>query len=395
MTTPFWGDWQDAFNGLRHEQGEWWIVTPFLTRTDLINEPSQTRVLTTLSNHKLATNDIQSAAQERTLDALSFLLEHNVEVRLLPDLHAKVYLRRTPAGAVGFHGSANLTSKALSNHEVMSGPVLFGSEFLEHLDVLWDRAKPLEHTHLQEARDQARQAREQLAAFAGLVPGVSVFVLDREYGLGSFALTNRRLRLPPNEQQNGYSPARVDFIHRDRTRAITQLVSRRIEQLRQPRRAAPPLATWLTHTTNMFAVRSDDVHQVRSALTSIQEEVQAASMKLARDNPELLTDFLHRLQTWMDDRSVDTSIQQEIEGDARDAYREVILGGEVQLRYSELAAQWPAVDHPWRPLFTAMVEQTQVPFLDSIVASSRSQQGNDSSPAQRETTAEGAPDERR
>lgn len=97
----------------------------------------------------------------------------------------------------------------------------------------------------------------------------------------------------------------------------------------------------------------------------------------------------------MDDRSVDPSIQQEIERDARDAYREVILGGEVQLRYSELAAQWPAADHPWRPLFTAMVEQTQVPFLDSIVASSRSQQGNDSSPAPCETTAEGAPDERR
>lgn len=369
VATPFWGDWHDAFTALRHEQGEWWIVTPFLTRTDPVLEPARTRVLTTLSAHKLATNDLQSAAQERTLDALSALLDQQVQVRLLPDLHAKVYLRRTPDRAVGFHGSANLTSKARSNHEVMSGPVPLSAAFLDHLDVLWAHAKPLERVHLQEAREQARLAREGLAAFAGLVPGVSVFVLDREYGLGSFALTNRRLHLPPNEQQNGSSPARVDFIHRDRTRAITQLVSRRIEALRRPRTAAPPLVTWLTHTTNMFAVRREDVSKVRSALTSIQEEVQAAAATLARVNPDLLADFVVRLRTWMNDRKIDPSIQQEIEREARAAYGQVILGGEVQLRYAELAAQWPAVDHPWRPLFTAMVEQSQVPLLESAAAS--------------------------
>lgn len=370
MSNAHWGNWQAALQALRMHSGEWWVVTPFLTRGDAIPEPSRTRILTTLPVHKLATNDLQGAATERTLDALARLLDGDAEIRILDHLHAKVYLRRTGPTAVGFQGSANLTSKALTNEEVMSDLIAFDGAFLQHLDLLWKSATELTHAELQDRREQARQEREQFAAFAGLVPEVVVFVLDREYGLGSFALTNRRLGLPENEQENGYTSARVDFIRRKRTQKFTNIVSRGLDRLLARRQgqlpAAPPLARWLTHTNNMFAAHRSDAELVRRALNDIQEELQQAAGALGRDCPELLDDFLGRLRTWMADRNVDEKLQIEIEKEARASYVAVILGGRVQLRYTELVARWPEEDHPWRPILTQMLTQTQIRLLENV-----------------------------
>lgn len=370
MSDAHWGNWQGALQALRTHSGDWWLVTPFLTRGDAIPEPSRTRILTTLPIHKLATNNLQGVATERTLVALARLLESGAEIRLLDSLHAKVYLRRTGPTAVGFQGSANLTGKALENEEVMSNLIAFDTPFLQHLDRLWDVATKLTHAELHDRREQARQEREQLAAFAGLVPDVVVFVLDREYGLGSFALTNRRLGLPENEQENGYTSARVDFIRRKRTKRFTNIVSRGLDRLLARRQgqlpAEPPLARWLTNTNNMFAAHRSDANLIRRALDDIQEELQQAAEALGRDCPELLDDFLGRLRTWMSDRNVEEKLQLDIEREAHASYVAVILGGRVQLRYTELVARWPEENHPWRHVLTQMLTQTQIRLLENV-----------------------------
>lgn len=374
MSATHWGNWQQALGELQGQTGEWWVVTPFLTRGDAIPEPANTRVLTTLPLHKLATNDVNDQMNERTLDALAALLNADARIRVLDDLHAKVYLRRTGTSAVGYQGSANLTGKALRNEEVMSGLVAFDAAFLQHLDALWDQARPLYKAHLLRLREQARLHREQLAAFAGLIPEIGIFVIEREYGLGSFSLNNRRLHLPPNEVDNGYSPARVDFIHKDRTRGMTAIVSDGLDRLLGHRRrlpAGPPLAYWLSNTSNMFAVRRDDADTVRLALMDIQEQLQDAARKLGRTEPELEEDFIGRLRTWLADRQIRDDLSSDIEREARAEYRKVIVDGTVQLRYTELVAHWPEETHPWRPIFTQMIDQTQERLFDTIRLANR------------------------
>lgn len=57
---------------------------------------------------------------------------------------------------------------------------------------------------------------------------------------------------------------------------------------------------------------------------------------------------------------------QGVEAEAREEYERVILGGRVQLRSTELIARWPEETHPWRAIFTQVMEQTQVRLLDPV-----------------------------
>ena len=74
---------------------------------------------------------VQGASDLATLERL---INTGVSVRVNARVHAKVYLRLTDGGAVGWLGSANLTHNGSgANIEAMAGPFLLARAFVEEV----------------------------------------------------------------------------------------------------------------------------------------------------------------------------------------------------------------------------------------------------------------------
>jgi hypothetical protein len=94
-----------------------------------------------------------------TLQVVEDLVACGVEVRRLPSLHAKAYIRELPDGSLAaWVGSANLTHKGRldgkwnANIEVMAGPFTLHAADKERVEGLWRDALPFDSDHIRRYR---------------------------------------------------------------------------------------------------------------------------------------------------------------------------------------------------------------------------------------------------
>ncbi|MFW8627388.1 phospholipase D family protein [Deinococcus sp. ME38] len=206
LTQTRWEGWGAGLSLLEQRPGTLWVVSPFITASLPAHLVSGARVLTTLDPVDLARGSSQATA-------LAALMDGGAEVRTLPDLHAKVYLRMHASQAVGFSGSANLTQRG--NHrnlEAMTGPEEFSIPFIRDLMGHWSRATPLTQARLLEAQARGERLRENFLTQEMIESDVVVIMVDSRMLRGMFELTESKVGIPIADRTPGLRPARVEFV---------------------------------------------------------------------------------------------------------------------------------------------------------------------------------------
>lgn len=282
-----WDGWMPAMRFLETRPGTLWIVSPFITTTPPAALIRGARVLTTLDPARLASGG-------SSFQALAALIDGGAEVRVLPKLHAKVYLRMSGSQAVGYSGSANLTqSGARLNHEVMSGPEAFSIGFMRDLTQYWASATPLTIPALLQAQEQGEWLRENLAAQELIEDGVVVILLDTQMLRGSFELTESKVGIPVQERTKGFRPARVDFVQAQHRKPGTDLIRTRLKRLQSGLNGQ---AVKLRGSLS-FAVPVRDRDTFQDGLQDLHSDLRDLMANLVSQHAEAWrADFIARLQ---------------------------------------------------------------------------------------------------
>jgi hypothetical protein len=281
-----WEGWAPAMRHLATCPGTLWIISPFITTTPPADLIQGARVLTTL-------DPVHFARGASKVSALADLLQGGAEVRILPRLHAKVYLRMHASQAVGFSGSANLTQKGeRHNHEIMTGPEVFSIPFIRDLTGHWSSAPRLTLDQLAEAEAQAARLRENLLTREQLETDVVVIIIDTQMLRGSFELTESKVGIPAPQRTPGLRPARVDFVKaRDRKRGVERLKAG-LKQLQ-----GGPSGHAVSLGGMSFAVPIADRDRFQDGIEALHHDLRAEMKRLADQHAaEWKEDFLGRLR---------------------------------------------------------------------------------------------------
>ena len=280
-----WAGWIPALNFLEERPGTLWIVSPFITALPPQSLISGSRVLTTLDPLHLARGATQAGV-------LADLMTGGAEVRILPHLHAKVYLRMHASQAIGFSGSANLTKNgAHHNYEVMSGPEVFSIPFIRDLTNHWSGAERLTMAQLAEAQAQAERLQENLLTREQIENDVVVIILDTQMLRGSFELTESKVGIPIQERTQGLRPARVDFVKAQERKSGVELLRARLKRLQGGRAG---------HAVSLggmsFAVPIADRERFQDGIEHLHDDLRKAMQNLVdQHHEEWKVDFIQRL----------------------------------------------------------------------------------------------------
>lgn len=370
MSTGFapqtrWDGWAPAMGFLETRPGTLWIVSPFITTTPSPALIKGARVLTTLDAAQLASG-------ASTFQALAALLDGGAEVRILPKLHAKVYLRMQGSEAVGFSGSANLTRNgAQHNHEVMAGPETFSTGFMRDLNQHWAAAAKhrLTMERLTEEQKKADPLSENLAAQKLIESGVVVILIDTQMLRGSFELTESKVGIPLNERTKGLRPAGVDFVQAKNRKQGTDLLQAGLKRLQNSRTGKA-----VKFRGNLsFAVPVAERDGFQDGLQELNSELRAAMGKLTEEHAEAWrADFIARLQQAAQRyvRADPDRVQAVLDTAAR-SFDKYIKKLDVGLSYGTyLPLQTPSrpLSHDFRTYFQSVRENQPLDWEDDMEA---------------------------
>ncbi|GGO38390.1 hypothetical protein GCM10008949_44830 [Deinococcus humi] len=350
---------------LRKRDGTLWIVSPFITTTPPERMIHGSRVLTTLDPAKLASG-------ASTFQALAALLEGGAEVRILPKLHAKVYLRMHGSEAVGFSGSANLTlSGERHNHEVMTGPETFSIGFMRDLTHHWAAAAKhrLTMSRLIQEQEKAERLSENLAAQKLIESGVVVILIDTQMLRGSFELTESKVGIPIHERTKGFRPARVDFVQAKNRKQGIDLLQAGLKRLQSSRTGQ---AIKLKGSLS-FAVPVAEHDNFQDGLQELNSELRTTMGELVKEHAEAWqADFITRLQQAAQRyvRADPDRVQAVLEG-AASSFDKYIKKLDVGLSYGTyLPLQTPSrpLAHDFRTYFQGVRENQPLNWEDDVEA---------------------------
>jgi KaiC/GvpD/RAD55 family RecA-like ATPase len=148
-----WANLNFAFERLAKYEGNYWIVSRYITALPVLKDFIGLKVLL----RGEITDFIEGAS---SLKVIQELVAGGAEVRTSSNINAKVYLREIQGKAVGCVGSPNLTNAAFSgNVEVIAGPVELSTDFIEELKRLWSEARPMTAEELSYLSNYARVAK--------------------------------------------------------------------------------------------------------------------------------------------------------------------------------------------------------------------------------------------
>lgn len=285
--SPRWESWAPAFQALQHHQGTLWIISPFITTVPRGITLDGVRVLTTLDARKLATDST-------SITALLEMQLAGAMVKVLPKLHAKVFLRMAGSQTVGYTGSANLTINAeRHNKEVMTGPHHFDAAFLQQLARHWDAATDLKPELVQAVTREATRLRENIRTQASVEEDVMVFAIETRILRGGFTLTEERVGIPPKDRTKGLRAGRVDFVTAEARRSGGELVATALQQLLAGRTGK---AVKLRGTGRYYAVPLGEVDHFHQGLEVLNDELRGRMWILMEQHRhEWREDFLKRL----------------------------------------------------------------------------------------------------
>jgi hypothetical protein len=272
--SPRWESWEPALRALQGLPGTLWILSPFITSVPTGLDLNGLRVITTLDAQKLASDST-------SIDILLRMQAAGADVRILPQLHAKVYLRLQGSQATGYTGSANLTVRAeRRNKEVMTGPHAFDTQFIQQLSAHWQAARPLTRTLVKAVTEEAARLRENRSTQATVEEDVMVFSVETRILRGGFTLTEERVGVPAKSRTSGLRAGRVDFVTAQTRRPGGELVAKALRHLQSGPHGT---AVKLRGTGRFYAVPLGDAERFHAGLEQLHTNLRAVMSGLIQE----------------------------------------------------------------------------------------------------------------
>lgn len=293
-----WNSWEKAIEQLLPHSGDWWLISPYITVT-----PSKLEGVAHLASFSgmkvLTTADVGDFARgSSNLDVLRGMVERGAEVRAHDRLHAKVYLRRQSSAAVGWLGSANLTNQARhTNQEVMSGPLVLDSAFLQKLDRLWSEARRLDPEALSVLEQQVAEERVRQQAAKAVLSDIVVLSIEERKAGKQFNIEHSLLKLGIDQEtaRNIKAPA-VSFIDAQYRDALQKW---RQGQLALLTRGKPPLMVRLPGGNTLYACARRNLPDVERTLNDLDRQGRDRVAELRQGSRDLLKErFFSHMDAW-------------------------------------------------------------------------------------------------
>jgi hypothetical protein len=329
-----WEDWNRAIAFLRDQPGQIWIISPFITASEMTESLGDrlagANILTTLDPHKLVTNST-------SLETLLSLRHQGATVRLLQDLHAKVYLKRFSAGAAGFIGSANFTNRAeRRNLEVMSGPVEFDSAFLEQLDAHWNSSNSEELT--EEKAATIRLEVERLRALSEL----RIFSVEVQIFRGAFALKQELVQSPGKVRIDRLQAASVSYVPESARKAAKKMLDKAMNEALHS--GSDGAGKRLSGEVRLYAVKTEEAARwFQARLQRAETEVRDVMSKLQTAQEDnwrraFEADLARSLEHYLYQLPDDT--RQKILDQGLTGFSKCMGAGEVRIIVNEYLPSW-------------------------------------------------------
>lgn len=345
-----WSSWDKAIEQLQHHEGDWWLVSPYITVT-----PSALEGVAGLASFKdvkvLTTADIQDFARgSSNLDVLRDMVSRGADVRAHDRLHAKVYLRRQGHSAVGWLGSANLTDRARhTNQEVMSGAQVLDRTFIQKLDRLWKDATHLKVEVLDDIARQVTEEKARIQAERSVLTDVVVLSIEERKAGKQFDIKHSLLKLGiDKEMARNIRTQAVSFIdaeYRD------ELQDWRRKQLDRLTRGKPPLMVRLAGGNTLYACARRNLPDIQSTLHTLDQQGAARLDELrSGSKEELKKKFISHLHTWQKTygAQVDKKIVAELFVRAYSEFDKYIETDAFGVDFTLLVPLMPEDrEHPW------------------------------------------------
>ena len=278
--------------------GRRWLVTPWLTtrEADLVGlVQAGDRLLIRGSAEDFLTG-------KSKLEAVQVFQEWGVEVRRIPSLHAKVYVRESEGHGHLWLGSANLsgrgehgTGRRYSSLEAMSGPHPLTGKARSELELLWAGSKPFSVGDLQRELERLVQEREKFQELLLGNADLGVLALRLSFRLlgGQFTISPEWLGHASDAvQKDRVKYPSVEFIDPE-----TSLASRFRAFMQAEKRKLNHLLEDVPGTSGLYVLRVEHKPSVTSFLSALETQArQRFERELRQECDHLRADFTQRFQ---------------------------------------------------------------------------------------------------
>ncbi|MCP2014389.1 hypothetical protein L1280_001526 [Deinococcus sp. HSC-46F16] len=277
--------------------GRRWLVTPWLTtrHADLLGSVQRGDRLLIRGHAEDFLKGMSS------LDAVQAFMEWGVEVRRLPNLHAKVYAREHEGGVLWL-GSANLSKLGEDGGahsrqvEAMSGPHPLTPAALTKLEYLWSTSRPFNPSDVQ--HELTRLVQEQEAFRELLLDQAELGVLALRL---SFKLLGGQFTMPPDWLGHGNEQAQRDRVRYPSVEFIdpdTSLATRFRKFISAERRKLGDRMVDVPGISGLYVLRAEDMLSIKTFLGYMERQArQRFEQELHQEREHLRSDFTTRFES--------------------------------------------------------------------------------------------------
>lgn len=277
--------------------GRRWLFTPWLTtrHADLLGSVQKGDRLLVRGHAEDFLKGMSS------LDAVQAFIEWGVEVRRMPNLHAKVYAREHDGGLLWL-GSANLSNLGEDGGahsrqvEAMSGPHPLAPTTLTKLEYLWSNGKPFSPSDVQ--HELTRLVQEQETFRTLLLDQAELGVLALRL---SFKLLGGQFTIPPDWLGHGNEQAQRDRVRYPSVEFIdpdTSLATRFRKFINAEKRKLDDRIEDVPGVSGLYVLWAEDMLSIRTFLSDMERQArQKFEQELHQEREHLRADFTKRFES--------------------------------------------------------------------------------------------------